>query len=1192
MKTITKWLLAGIMAACCCSIANAQISYSNSLVGSTLIYSNAFNGAAVNITNTPPNYINAVFGGSNNAVWYDALGTNDTNALLASGVQMTTSPDSWELPFAPVSNHVYTVTASLTFSGNPADWVGFGFAQRIPINATNGFGRFSDGGTTPPKEGPNGFDWMILTESSGNVQYFAGAGGGTPILSQNSFFTAGVGTHSAEVLLDTTSNKWIIAGFVDGVQAGTNHPYSPNPTIGAVGITQNVFTSGGQADIHWNSFTLSAAQLVIDREPVSAAVSAGAAYTNVVQAAGAPPFFYQWYTNGTPVLNATNSSYIVNPVTPGNNGINYSAVVTNSAFGAVTSTVATLTVFTNPVITTELPISYTNPISLFGGTNSNGTNYLGSTPTFSVSATGGVPLGYQWYTNGVAWSGQTNASVTFTNAQLNSPTNFTVIVTNAYGSITDAVSVAYLPAPTAPYPQAVLALQPAAFWRLNEQPDNSIGDDGTIANDYESGNNGIYTNVVLAQQGYNLAEPGETSVFFGNGGIFNSYAGSIQGLDFATPAGSNGEFSVGACANGEAADAGAPIISQGIYGTSDAFGLGADTNTTERTYWFYVRSASGTVYKADSSVFADDGVWHNLIGVCDGINSNLSLYIDGSLAATAWIPTNAGVYEASAPMAIGAGTSTPGSYNVQFFGNIDDVTAFKSPLSPQEVAGIFGGPISAALVSPLPPTYVAYMTGGTLTIPAAAFGAPPTGYYWTNLTTGGVIASGITNVLRPLNASLIISNAPASLSGDQLELFITNSLGSTNWTVTLFTPPPPVTLGYTNGILYSNIFNGGLWSIGGMPLTAANSLLGGTNAFWTDALGTNDPGIMMASGISTTPSGDSWILPFTPEPGYIYTVTASVTFSGNPGSGDWVGAGFAQRVPTNAAIGYGRFSDGGTTPPQEGPEGYDWAIITENTGNVQDFGGPGGANQLLSQSGFFTAGPGTHTMELVLDTTNAQWSMAAYVDGTQAGANFNYSANPPIGAVGITQDNMANPGAVQWNSFSLTAVAPGGVPPFLLAPLPGSISLTNSTVSISATAFGSAPFGYNWTFNNSTLASGTTNNMAPLSANLSVPSSSLGAGQLELTVTNAFGTNITLVTLVSAINSNPTNIVTTVTNNNLYLTWPVNHIGWQLQAQTNGVSVGISNNWVNVVGSTTTNQVVVPIDPANGTVFYRLLYNP
>ncbi|MGH7978564.1 MAG: hypothetical protein ACREE6_04270, partial [Limisphaerales bacterium] len=291
------------------------------------------------------------------------------------------------------------------------------------------------------------------------------------------------------------------------------------------------------------------------------------------------------------------------------------------------------------------------------------------------------------------------------------------------------------------------------------------------------------------------------------------------------------------------------------------------------------------------------------------------------------------------------------------------------------------------------------------------------------------------------------------------------------------------------------------------------------------------------------------------------------------------------------AVGYGRFSDGGTTPPDEGPNGYDW-ILVQYTGNVQDFAGPGGANQLTSST-FFTAGTGTHTVQVVLDTTNAQWSMAGYIDGVQAGANYTYSVNPPIGAVGLTQTTLTDPGAVQWDSFSLSAVAPGGVPPYLLNPLPpGTVSLTNSTVAISATAFGSAPFGYSWTLNNTdVLSSGVTDNMAPLSADLNVPSSSLGGGQLELTVTNAYGTNITLVSLVSPINPNPTNVVITLTNNNVFVTWPVDHTGWQLQAQTNSLSVGISTNWVNVTGSTATNQMVFPINASNA-VFYRLIYSP
>jgi hypothetical protein len=57
--------------------------------------------------------------------------------------------------------------------------------------------------------------------------------------------------------------------------------------------------------------------------------------------------------------------------------------------------------------------------------------------------------------------------------------------------------------------------------------------------------------------------------------------------------------------------------------------------------------------------------------------------------------------------------------------------------------------------------------------------------------------------------------------------------------------------------------------------------------------------------------------------------------------------------------------------------------------------------------------------------------------------------------------------------------------------------------------------------------------------------------------------------------------------NQLTLSWP--SPGWTLQTQTNSTAVGIRTNWVNVSGSTTTNLMVLPINPANGSVFYRLV---
>jgi|GEM_PF-805350 len=70
----------------------------------------------------------------------------------------------------------------------------------------------------------------------------------------------------------------------------------------------------------------------------------------------------------------------------------------------------------------------------------------------------------------------------------------------------------------------------------------------------------------------------------------------------------------------------------------------------------------------------------------------------------------------------------------------------------------------------------------------------------------------------------------------------------------------------------------------------------------------------------------------------------------------------------------------------------------------------------------------------------------------------------------------------------------------------------------------------------------------------------------------------------------PTNIVSSVSGSTLTLSWPASHTGWQLQTQTNPVSVGLvtTSGWFTVPGSTATNQVQFTIDKLNPAVFFRL----
>src|SRR5437867_4142881 len=76
----------------------------------------------------------------------------------------------------------------------------------------------------------------------------------------------------------------------------------------------------------------------------------------------------------------------------------------------------------------------------------------------------------------------------------------------------------------------------------------------------------------------------------------------------------------------------------------------------------------------------------------------------------------------------------------------------------------------------------------------------------------------------------------------------------------------------------------------------------------------------------------------------------------------------------------------------------------------------------------------------------------------------------------------------------------------------------------------------------------------------------------------------------ASVNTNRPSITAAVVGNSLDISWPADHTGWSLMGQTNGLNVGISTNWVTVPGSTATNHVIIPINPANGTVFFRLSY--
>jgi Abnormal spindle-like microcephaly-assoc'd, ASPM-SPD-2-Hydin/Immunoglobulin I-set domain len=166
----------------------------------------------------------------------------------------------------------------------------------------------------------------------------------------------------------------------------------------------------------------------ISAQPASNSVTAGQTATFSVTASGTAPLGYQWTKNGAAISGATAASYTTPATTSTDNGSQFVVTVSNSA-GSVTSSAAILTVnapAVAPTITTQ-PKSQTIT--------------AGQTTTFSVTASGTAPMGYQWAKNGAAISGATGASYTTpATTSTDNGSQFVVTVSNSAGSAASAAA--------------------------------------------------------------------------------------------------------------------------------------------------------------------------------------------------------------------------------------------------------------------------------------------------------------------------------------------------------------------------------------------------------------------------------------------------------------------------------------------------------------------------------------------------------------------------------------------------------------------------------------------------------------------------------------------------------------------------------------------------------------------------------
>jgi uncharacterized repeat protein (TIGR03803 family) len=238
------------------------------------------------------------------------------------------------------------------------------------------------------------------------------------------------------------TNGTLLAGGPATVVAMTPNLLATNLAAGSYAATlycTNLFDQSVQT----RHIALAIVSLpLITSQPTNQAVLEGMTATFSVGTATNALLYYQWqFDSGSGLMNLTDgggisgsstSSLTINNVSPGNVGA-YSVTVSNAS-GPVTSDSASLT-----IITGQAPVIVSGPASQ--------TLLPGATATFTVSAVGDQPLSYFWKLNGTNLanggnlSGSATSTLTIRSATVANSGNYSVLVTNSFGSVTSAVAV-------------------------------------------------------------------------------------------------------------------------------------------------------------------------------------------------------------------------------------------------------------------------------------------------------------------------------------------------------------------------------------------------------------------------------------------------------------------------------------------------------------------------------------------------------------------------------------------------------------------------------------------------------------------------------------------------------------------------------------------------------------------------------
>ncbi len=446
---------------------------------------------------------------------------------------------------------------------------------------------------------------------------------------------------------------------------------------------------------------------------------------------------YQWQMNGTNLADGAEFSgsmtnvLVVNPATTSNAG-NYSVIVSNQ-FGSVTSSIVVLTIWTNsPVITSQ-------PASVI----------VTNQAVASFMVTAAYASGYQWRDNGTNLvdhseiSGSGSNLLTLSPALVSDIGNYTVVITNQFGSVTSRVAGLTV------ITQTSLTNGLLAYYPFNGYVNDASG----------NGNNGTNFGAAFVADRFGL--PNEAIYFqtnYAGTGFFpptNRAPVTLSGWFNAAPSSSATTLlAYGGTSNGQEVQL--QIKPSGEF----------EANFNALSLW-----TAGTY---------NDGNWHQFVVIMptNCAVSNVVVYMDGAAATnlTQIFPASVVNVVPSRKLSFGE-YSVVGNTLLPLVGTLDDVRIYNRALVDPEVQLLYALESTVPDAAPFiiqPPHNVVVTNGAATNFTVTVSGAAPFGYQWlragTNLMNNGDI-SGATN-------GTLTFGAAAPTDPDYYAVVITNGYGS------------------------------------------------------------------------------------------------------------------------------------------------------------------------------------------------------------------------------------------------------------------------------------------------------------------------------------------------------------------------------------------------------------------------------